>query len=246
MNRLLLSEHTVVRKCGVRLTPSPSLSCLPVASHACAAGSRKQRYDYHCAREYPPNCHMDFYITAYAFTTSQNFCKLALTYSLIQASPIASLERPLGLIFGLPIPALPFTVTMTSTFRSATINAARTVTLLSLFSAAVMAHARPQDQMTHEQLHRRATQRYEGCYSSAGSLESDGSYMYQSTGYCGEQCTGKDQAVMGLTEGNSCWCGGSIPSDSDKVDDERCNSPCTGFGSDNCRRCYFRRGSILY
>jgi cell wall integrity and stress response component len=58
--------------------------------------------------------------------------------------------------------------------------------------------------------------------------------MYQSTGYCGEQCTGAKQAVMALTNGNDCWCGAELPSDDDKVDDSKCSTPCTGYGQDNC------------
>lgn len=39
---------------------------------------------------------------------------------------------------------------------------------------------------------------------------------------------------MGLNRGSDCWCGSALPPDSDLVDDDRCNTPCTGFGTDNC------------
>lgn len=39
---------------------------------------------------------------------------------------------------------------------------------------------------------------------------------------------------MALTSGNDCYCGDELPADSDKVDDSKCNSPCTGYGQTNC------------
>ncbi|EME77603.1 uncharacterized protein MYCFIDRAFT_191065 [Pseudocercospora fijiensis CIRAD86] len=76
-------------------------------------------------------------------------------------------------------------------------------------------------------------QSYKGCYSSSGDMTKAGSYMYQSNGYCGDQCSGKNQAVMGLTD-KDCWCGDNMPSDSDKVDDSKCNTPCPGWDKVEC------------
>ena len=82
------------------------------------------------------------------------------------------------------------------------------------------------------------TSTYIGCYSSAGALSKSDSFTYQSYGHCQEQCIPKSgqnpHAVMGLNQGSDCWCGSALPPDSDKVDDERCNTPCTGFNTDNC------------
>ena len=39
---------------------------------------------------------------------------------------------------------------------------------------------------------------------------------------------------MGLNKGSDCWCGSALPPDSDKVDKDRCNTGCTGFGTDKC------------
>ncbi|KAF2211891.1 hypothetical protein CERZMDRAFT_59383 [Cercospora zeae-maydis SCOH1-5] len=65
-------------------------------------------------------------------------------------------------------------------------------------------------------------------------MESVGTYTYQSSGYCSQQCAGKNAGAMATTNGNDCWCGGEIPADSDKVDDSKCNTPCTGYGQDSC------------
>ncbi|KXT16017.1 hypothetical protein AC579_7111 [Pseudocercospora musae] len=109
--------------------------------------------------------------------------------------------------------------------------ATRTLTLLSLFGT--MALASEPILQKGPPLQKRA-QSYKGCYSSSADMSNVGSYTYQSTGYCGEKCTGQSQAVMGLSAGDECWCGGNIPADSDKVDDSKCNSPCTGYGQDDC------------
>lgn len=82
------------------------------------------------------------------------------------------------------------------------------------------------------------TTTYVGCYSSAGTLTKSDTFTYQSYGHCQEQCIPKSgenaQAVMGLNKGSDCWCGMALPPESDKVDDEQCNTGCTGFGTDNC------------
>lgn len=82
------------------------------------------------------------------------------------------------------------------------------------------------------------TTTYMGCYSSAGTLTKSDSFTYQSYGHCQEQCIPKSgenaQAVMGLNRGSDCWCGSTLPPESDKVDEEQCNTGCTGFGTDDC------------
>jgi len=75
---------------------------------------------------------------------------------------------------------------------------------------------------------------YSGCYSSSDGLTEGQTYLYQSTSYCQQNiCTGQ-QSVMGLTNGNDCYCGNSLPPASSKVDDSKCNVGCAGFGQVKC------------
>ncbi|WEW60579.1 Protein SLG1 [Emydomyces testavorans] len=60
---------------------------------------------------------------------------------------------------------------------------------------------------------------YKGCYSSSGSMEDQGAYTFQSTGYCRDLCTSLKRAVMGLTMGSNCYCGDKLPPASAKTDD---------------------------
>jgi len=93
--------------------------------------------------------------------------------------------------------------------------AARALALLSLFSTA------------------RAAMQNIGCYSSSGSLVAADNYLYQTKDWCAQkECSG--QAVIGLTNGNGCLCGNSLPPASSKVDATKCNIGCTGFGTDSC------------
>lgn len=76
---------------------------------------------------------------------------------------------------------------------------------------------------------------YVGCFSSSSGLTEDSTYQYQSSGYCQQTCVdNNNQAVLGLTSGDDCWCGSSVPPTSAKVSDSKCNTPCTGYGQDSC------------
>ncbi|GAB7352157.1 hypothetical protein MBLNU459_g2642t1 [Dothideomycetes sp. NU459] len=76
---------------------------------------------------------------------------------------------------------------------------------------------------------------YVGCFNSSQPLANQGSYTYQTSGYCQPICVGKGQAVMGLTGGSYCYCGDQLPAkDSEQVDDSNCNTICTGYGDDDC------------
>lgn len=116
------------------------------------------------------------------------------------------------------------TMPSTSSFR-----AARIFTLFTLLAA--MVHAAPPAGEAAAPLQKRAVT-YEGCYSSSTPLTSDGSYPYQSSGYCGDQCSGS--AVYAMTGGSDCWCGDQLPALDDKVDKSECDTSCTGFPSDIC------------
>ncbi|KAI5361373.1 Putative carbohydrate-binding WSC [Septoria linicola] len=106
--------------------------------------------------------------------------------------------------------------------------------MLSLLTVSAMAQIQQPYQMSEALLQKRANAVYQGCYNSAASMESVGTYMYQSSGYCSTQCSNADSPAMAMTNGNDCYCGGELPSDDDKVSDSQCDSPCTGFGQDNC------------
>lgn len=73
-----------------------------------------------------------------------------------------------------------------------------------------------------------------GCFdrSSVKGLTSKGSYIYQSTSYCQEQCSGYRYAA--LISGSTCYCGDSSIDENDTVDISNCDSPCQGYDSTNC------------
>lgn len=75
---------------------------------------------------------------------------------------------------------------------------------------------------------------HQGCYGSAGSLTSVGTYIYQSTGYCAVKCKNNGKAVMATTNGTECYCGDVLPAASDKVEDSKCTTPCVGYPMDTC------------
>ncbi|KAH8434978.1 Stress-activated PKC1-MPK1 kinase pathway sensor [Aspergillus melleus] len=73
-----------------------------------------------------------------------------------------------------------------------------------------------------------------GCYSSAGSLEDQGAYTYQSDGYCQKLCLDDNYSVFALTGGTHCLCGNKLPSDSDKTSDSNCDKDCAGWPDVKC------------
>ncbi|KAI9879228.1 MAG: hypothetical protein M1830_009159 [Pleopsidium flavum] len=74
----------------------------------------------------------------------------------------------------------------------------------------------------------------EGCFSSSGSMQDQGQYMYQSSGYCQQMCVGLGKAVMGTAGGSNCWCGDALPATISKVSDDKCDTPCNGYNKQNC------------
>lgn len=73
----------------------------------------------------------------------------------------------------------------------------------------------------------------EGCYV-ADTLTSLGTYQYQSEGYCAGQCTDQGYAVFGMSDGNVCACGNSLPTT--KASSSMCDTACVGYPSDTCTR----------
>ncbi|KAL1962995.1 hypothetical protein VTN77DRAFT_8841 [Rasamsonia byssochlamydoides] len=74
----------------------------------------------------------------------------------------------------------------------------------------------------------------EGCYSSAEGFKDLGSYTFQSSGYCQEQCVGQGYPVMALYNGGDCLCGNALPPVSAKAADSECNTPCNGWPEEPC------------
>ena len=104
------------------------------------------------------------------------------------------------------------------------------VTAISLFCAFTTASA--QDPATSISGLRPLT--YSGCYSSSKPMIDQGSYTFQSPGWCQDQCVKLNKPVMGTTGGSNCFCGDQLPLASSKTSDSKCNTPCFGYGKINC------------
>ena len=74
-----------------------------------------------------------------------------------------------------------------------------------------------------------------GCYSSPGNMIDMGPYTFQTSGWCQALCVRQAKPFMALYNGLNCLCGDSAPSQSDKIDDDSCNTPCKGFPQDTCK-----------
>ena len=76
---------------------------------------------------------------------------------------------------------------------------------------------------------------YSGCYSSSKPLIDQGSWTYQSPGYCQGLCVKLNKPVMATTGGSNCFCGDQLPLASSKTSDSQCDTPCFGYDKINCR-----------
>ncbi|KAJ5820354.1 hypothetical protein N7474_005945 [Penicillium riverlandense] len=72
------------------------------------------------------------------------------------------------------------------------------------------------------------------CFSDPGTLENQGSYNYQSPGYCQAQCRKGHFTVAALSKGKDCWCGHDMPPKDKRVKDSKCNVACAGWPADKC------------
>lgn len=80
-----------------------------------------------------------------------------------------------------------------------------------------------------------ATSDYDSeCFSDPGTLQDQGSYDFQSLGYCRAQCWKGHFTVAALSK-MSCWCGHDMPPKDKQVKDSKCNVPCAGYPEDECR-----------
>ena len=66
-------------------------------------------------------------------------------------------------------------------------------------------------------------------------MKDQGSFIYQSQGYCQNlTVVAFQKPLMALSGGSSCWVGDELPPDSKKVGPEKCKTPCNGFPDQNC------------
>ncbi|KAL8654877.1 MAG: hypothetical protein Q9210_001229 [Variospora velana] len=73
-----------------------------------------------------------------------------------------------------------------------------------------------------------------GCFSSSEGLEDQGSYTFQTSGYCQEKCVAFNKPVMALAGGSNCWCGDLLPVASSKTSDSECDKTCQGYPDEKC------------
>jgi cell wall integrity and stress response component len=67
-----------------------------------------------------------------------------------------------------------------------------------------------------------------GCFATGTPLEDHGKGKFVTAGSCQQICVGLDKDVLGLSEGDHCWCGDKAPPKNTKVDDKKCTSMCSG------------------
>ena len=75
-----------------------------------------------------------------------------------------------------------------------------------------------------------------GCYSSkGGDMTLFGQHNYQSSSYCGSNCThlGMDSPVLAL-QGYNCYCGDLLPSPNSKLPLSACSITCPGWSAEPC------------
>lgn len=75
----------------------------------------------------------------------------------------------------------------------------------------------------------------QGCFTSSTGLQDQGTYLYQSTGYCQKACVALNLPVYATTGGADCWCGSQLPPANSKTSDSACSKPCQGFPAQICK-----------
>lgn len=73
-----------------------------------------------------------------------------------------------------------------------------------------------------------------GCFNSSAPLDDHGPGLFQSDGNCQQICLGFKKDVLGLSEGNRCWCGDMLPQKNSKVPDGECDTGCSGTSEKKC------------
>jgi cell wall integrity and stress response component len=80
-----------------------------------------------------------------------------------------------------------------------------------------------------------------GCFATGTPLENHGPYEYRSPGNCQLVCIEQGKAVMGLSDGENCWCGDEIPAKEWQVKNETCGTECAGDKTWTCKLTTFFR-----
>lgn len=76
---------------------------------------------------------------------------------------------------------------------------------------------------------------YIGCFKSPGGLTAESQKeTWQSSGLCQGKCKGLGKKYSGLTKKFFCFCGDTLPSESDQVSNDDCNLNCAGYPEDPC------------
>jgi cell wall integrity and stress response component len=73
-----------------------------------------------------------------------------------------------------------------------------------------------------------------GCFATPTPLESHGRYEFQSPGNCQLVCLQENKNVMGLSDGENCWCGDKLPAKSWQVPNSTCDTTCNGDKTTLC------------
>lgn len=80
------------------------------------------------------------------------------------------------------------------------------------------------------------TQISQGCFSSWGDLIYNATQKFNSMGKCAtEICYDGGFNVAAMTGGSECYCGSKYPPKDTVVDDDKCNTPCPGYGQEACQ-----------
>ncbi|KAL4783725.1 hypothetical protein BJX76DRAFT_357746 [Aspergillus varians] len=72
-----------------------------------------------------------------------------------------------------------------------------------------------------------------GCFSGPGAFENQGSFTFQSVGYCIDLCD-KASFNYAALQSDDCWCGNADPVQADLTSDKTCDSVCAGYATDIC------------
>lgn len=82
-----------------------------------------------------------------------------------------------------------------------------------------------------------------GCYSDVPDVKGDSTNVFQSFGLCVTQCAKDNYKIAVLSKGDHCACSNAVPPDSSKVNDDKCNTVCSGWPMENCKSlCAVARG----
>ncbi|EED13756.1 conserved hypothetical protein [Talaromyces stipitatus ATCC 10500] len=77
-----------------------------------------------------------------------------------------------------------------------------------------------------------------GCFSGNSETLShyinNGTFTFQSVGYCRHACNNIGHNYLALKNGTDCWCGDAVPPVTDIVNADNCDMKCAGFAVDDC------------